>query len=224
MPVAIEMHPWSLEDMQADGTTPVLRTNRDLYLAIHDLTKQQKNCTRSLEEFLRAVLNRSAKFSDCESLTLAGLYELLASGFTYEPAPFDQAWRDQYAKLPRDGDGYAGWRATIIRQIVDLREMDECGTLKNEMRYFGVSTPRHSYWFNFDPFVYLECGLAGSFGGWLPNDETGRQYVPGPVAVLADDGSIQTANPEDLPIPIFEISTLSWEQFNDFLMSGQHYE
>src|SRR5690348_8317283 len=145
--------------MKKSAMTPKLQTNRDLYLAIENLSKRHQDCTRSLEEFLLAVLNRSAAFSDRESLTLTDMYDLLASGFTHEPAPFDQTWRERYAEFQRDDVGYSGWRATMICQIVDLREMDECGTLKNDMRYFGVTAPRNSYWFNFDPFVFLECAM-----------------------------------------------------------------
>lgn len=204
--------------------TPQLQTNRDLYLAIDDLSKHQKDCGRSLEVYLLAVLNRSAAFTNRESLTLAELYELIACGFIHDPAPFNDAWRDQYDKLPHEDNGYSGWHATVVRQIVDLREMDECGTLKNEMRYFGVSAPRKSHWYNFDPPGYLECAMAGSFGGWEPSDDTGRQYVSGQVAVLGEDGSIQSANPEDLPNPTFEMPTVTWDHFKRFVICGQIYE
>ncbi|QDV51705.1 hypothetical protein [Gimesia fumaroli] len=203
---------------------PKLQTNRDLYLAIEDLSKQYSNCGRSLETYLLAVLNRSGEFSERESLTLAEFYELIVCGFTYKPAEFDDVWRAQYDELPHEDDGYAGWYATVVRQIVDLREMDECGTLENELRYFGVSAPRNSPWYNFDPLGYLECAMAGSFGGWEPGDDTGRQYVPGQVGVLAEDGSIQSANPEDLPNPTFEMPTVTWDHFKDFLFCGQIYE
>ncbi len=204
--------------------TPQLETNRDLYLAIDDLSKQHNNCDRSLQVYLLAILKRAGAFRDRESLTLAEFYKLIACGFTADPNPFDEAWRVQYDILPVDDKGYAGWHATVIRQIVDLREMDECGTLEDEMRYFGVSAPRKSYWFNFDILGYLECAMAGSFGGWEPGDDTGRQYVPGQVAVLADDGSIQVANPEDVPNPTFEVPAVTWEHFKDFVICGQLYE
>lgn len=204
--------------------TPQLHTNRDLYLAINDLSVQHKDCDRSLEVYLLAVLNRAPRFCDRESLTLSEFYDLLACGFTHDPVPFDDVWRDQYDNLPHEDNDYAGWRATVIRQIVDLRELEECGTLENELRYFGVSAPRGSYWFNFDPLTYLECAMAGAFGGWNPGDGTGRQYVPGPVAVPSDDGSIQSVNPEDLPNPTCEIPAVTWDNFKRFVICGQIYE
>ena len=205
-------------------STSHLNTNRDLYLAINALSNRHKDCDRSLETFLLAVLHRAAAFGDRDSLTLNEFYKLIASGFTQAPAPFDDTWRGQYDQLSEDEDGYAGWHATVVRQIVDLREMDECGTLNSDKRYFGLSSPRSSYWYNFDPLGYLECAMAGSFGGWEPGDDTGRDYVPGPVAVLADDGSIELANPEDLPNPKFEIPAITWEQFKGFIICGQIYE
>lgn len=204
--------------------TSQLQSNRDLYLAIDELTRQYKNSGRSLEAYLLAVLGRSGALADRETLTLAEFYELIASGFIDNPAAFDETWREEYDKLPSEDNGYAGWRATLIRQIVDLREMDECGTLNDEMRYFGIRSPRESQWYNFDPAGYLECAMAGSFGGWEPEDDTGRQYVPGPVAVMGEDGSIQSASPEDLPNPRFEMPTVTWEQFKDFVICGQIYE
>ena len=78
-----------------------------------------------------------------------------------------------------NSNGLGGFSGTT-----DLHEMDENDTLKNEQRYFGVNAPRKSYWYNFDPIGYLECATAGSFGGWEPGDETGRQFVPEPVALL----------------------------------------
>lgn len=204
--------------------TPQLRTNRDLYLAIEALSQQHRDCDRSLEIYLLSVLDRSTAFADLDSLRLTEFYELIAAGFAGTPAPFDEAWRDGYDDLPHEDGGYIGWQAMVIRQIVDLREMEECGTLQNEMRFFGISAPRESYWYNFDPPGYLECAMTGSFGGWQPGDDTGREYVPGPVAVMGEDGSIQSANPEELVNPIYEMPVVSWEQVKEFVICGQVYE
>ena len=201
-----------------------LLTSRDLYLAIEQLQKQHEGCTRTLEQYLLAVLELSAPLVDRQQITLDELYDILSGGFTHNASPFDEEWRDLYDQLPHENDDYSGWHATVVRQVVDLREMDECGTLKNETRYFGVYAPRKSYWYNFDPRGYLECAMAGSFGGWEPGDETGRQYVPGPVAVLGDGGSIESVNPEDLPNPQFDMPVITWEHFKDFVICGQIYE
>ena len=201
-----------------------LTTNRDLYLAIEALSKYHSGCARSLEHYLLSLLDSSLRFSERNDITLAEFYDLVSSSFTRDIPAFNPDWRDQYDKLSHDRNDYAGFRATLIRQIVDLREMDENGTLKNEQRYFGMSAPHKSYWYNFDPIGYLECAMAGSFGGWEPGDETGRQFVPEPVALLGNDGSIQTATPEDLFQPTVEMPSLTWEQLQDFIICGQIYE
>lgn len=201
-----------------------LTTNRDLYLAINTLSKEQESCNRTLEVYLRAILQESRSLVDYDSITLPQFYNIIASGFNGTPAEFNENWFQEYDHLDDEADGYLGWKATLIKQIVDLREMDKNGTLTNKLRYFGVQSPRQSSWYNFDPFGYLECAMAGSLGGWQPDDDSGRQFVPGKVAVLAKDGSIQTANPEDIPNPIFNISTVTWNQFKDFLFCGQIYE
>lgn len=172
---------------------------------------EHKDCSRSLESFLLAVLNRAAVFRARDSLTLDELYELIESGFTHEPAPFDDGWRDQYDRLPVSDDGYAGWRAMLIRQIVDLREMDECGTLENEMWFFGVNSPRDSCWYNLEPFLYIECAMRG-----FNADVRGEC-----VALLENDGSPTTAPPECLAI---SMPAVTWVQFATFIACGEGCE
>lgn len=122
-----------------------LTTNRDLYLAIEALSKYHSNCARSLEHYLLSLLDSSLRFSEGNDITLAEFYDLVSSSFTRDIPAFNPDWRDQYDKIPHDRNDYAGFRATLIRQIVDLREMDENDTLKNEQRYFGMNAPRKSY-------------------------------------------------------------------------------
>jgi hypothetical protein len=92
------------------------------------------------------------------------------------------------------------------------------------LRYFGINSPRGSRWYNFDPCTFLECAMAGSFGGWEEGDDTGRGYVPGEVAVLGPDGRITGCDPRELDDPIVPLGEISWEAFRDFLGQGQWYE
>ncbi|NOK62042.1 MAG: hypothetical protein GFH27_549321n29 [Chloroflexi bacterium AL-W] len=203
---------------------PDLRTNRDLYLAIETLTHDHRFDGRSLEHYLLALLRAAEPFADAEALSLNDFYHLIVQSFVIEPHEFDEGWCQQYDQLPYKEVGFSGWRATVIRQIVDLREMAENRILANKYRHFGVDSPRRSRWYNFDPVGYLECAMAGSFGGWEPGATSGREFVPGTVALLADDGSIQGANPEDIPRPQFEIPYVSWEECKGFIICGQVYE
>lgn len=201
-----------------------IQTNRDLYIAIEKLTQDHKVCERSLEQYLLALLLAAKQYEDLESISLNEFYELISQSFSTVPHGFDDNWRNQYEELPVDDSGFTGFQATLIRQIVDLREMNENHLLNNELRYFGIMSPRNSQWFNFDPAGYLECATAGSFSGWEPGDNTGRGFVNGPVAVFSDDLSVQEANTQDLPRPQYEISAVTWEQFKDFVYCGQIYE
>jgi hypothetical protein len=102
--------------------------------------------------------------------------------------------------------------------------MAEQGTLNNELRYFGMDSPRGVLWYNFDPCGFLECATEGSYDGWQPGDDTGRDYVPGEVAVLGDDGELTSCDPRNIPSSIVAIPQVSWDDFRSFLGNGQWYE
>lgn len=223
-----------------------IRTNRDLYLAIAGLTEHHGTGARDLEEYLRALWDGARRLRDRSSLSADEFFGLLSAAFTLPAPPFDEAWRSRYAddanplatclaaKLgaeqqspgadEADAAGFDGWEAFVLRQIVDLREMAEQGMLQDKYRYFGIDSPRGQRWYNFDPCAFLECATAGFSGGWEPGDDTGREYVPGPVATLGEDGTVTTLDPRDVPDPVTSIGEVSWEDFESFLGCGQWYE
>jgi hypothetical protein len=225
----------------------IIRTNRDLYIAVADLTGRYGSGTRKLEEYLRALWEGARRFRERTSLSVDGFFGLLSAAFTRPIPPFDEAWRSRYpeddtnplaaclaAKMGRKQQSrgaddvavpsFDAWESFVLRQIVDLREMAEQGMLEDEQRYFGIDSPRGQRWYNFDPCTFLECAMAGSYGGWQPGDPTGREYVPGPVAVLGDDGKITASDPRDVPEPVASIREVSWDDFQSFLGCGQWYE
>ena len=194
-----------------------IRTNRDLYLALADLVAKTDASDRSLEEYLRALWGLARAYRDRPALTGDELLGLLARAFTGSAPPFDEGWRATYERdFPaafRDFLGaFGAWEARVLRQIVDLREMDERGQLKDDQCYFGIDSPRGSRWYNFDPAAFLECAAAGTFGGWEEGDDTGRAYVPGLGAIVG--GQVT-------PEPLLAIS---WDHFIMFLGNGQWYE
>lgn len=200
----------------------MLSTNRDLYVAISALIKERKDDRRTLEEYLRALLRLAEEHSGQPALDPAALLDLVTAAFTAEPAPFDPSW---LGLTPEESaSGYQAFRGVLIAQIVDLVEMGEDGTLANEHRYFGVDAPRGARWYNFDPRTYLECAMAGTIGGWEPDDDTGRELVPGEVAVLDEDGELVAVDPEELQEPPRPLPELSWELLTRFLHAGQAYE
>jgi len=199
-------------------------TNRDLYVAITEPLEERKETQRSLEEYLSALWKLGSERKQESQFSVECFFGSLVSAFESTAPEFDESWRDRYARDVEKDVGFSAWESTILRQIVDLREMKETGTLEKEMRYFGVSSPRGGYWYNFDPCSFLECATAGSSGGWQPGDSTGRDFVPGEVAVMNEEGEIETRDPRDIDDPIFEMPQVTWEFFQDFLWCGQNYE
>ncbi len=201
---------------------PAEPTSRDLYQAVAALRERHRGAGRSLEAYLLALWSLARPLAHQPSLSFDAFVRILDEAHTAAPPPFDEAWR----ALPDEAEeltGFAGWEQVIIRQIRILREMAEAGTLENEHRYFGVSAPRGDPWFNFDPAGYLEGAVVGTFGGWEPEDG-GRVVVPGPVAVMGDDGEIHLVDPAEIDDPVIALPEITWEAFTDFLQNGQWYE
>jgi hypothetical protein len=205
-------------------TGMTIQTNRDLYLAIAQLIQEHKLTSRSLEAYLRSLWLLASEHQALPGFSAAAFFDILNRTFSASVPPFNEVWRQQYNEDNDDLSGYAAWQATILRQIVDLREMDEQGILKDKYRYFGINSPRGQRWYNFDPGTFLECAMAGTYSGWQPDDQTGRAYVPGKVAVLNEEGQWEERDPADLPNPIYSIGQVSWDNFRDFLYAGQLYE
>ena len=224
-----------------------IQTNRDLYLAIADLTKRHSSGARDLEDYLRALWASARCYHERASLSADEFFELLSAAFTLPAPHFDEAWRSQYAEAgtnplatilaaklgarhrSRGADeagssGFDSWETFVLRQIVDLREMAEQGILADEQRYFGINSPRGHRWYNFNPCAFLECAAAGSSGGWQSGDDPDREFVPGQVAVLANDGTVTTADSQDVADPVVLIREMSWKDFESFLGCGQWYE
>lgn len=193
-----------------------LETNRDLYCFMADLVRRRAESGTTLQAYLENLRRLACRMGDRDALPLSDFAELLQAAF--EP------------ELPRiepcasATDAHLAWEQRITEQIRDLSEMKEAGAIDNEYRYFGVDAPRGGCWYNFDPCSYLECAAAGSFGGWQEGDDTGRSYVPGPVAVLDASGAVTSMAPSDIDAPVVELPEITWEAFIDFLNAGQWYE
>ncbi|MBN2193179.1 MAG: hypothetical protein JW751_10220 [Polyangiaceae bacterium] len=193
-----------------------METNRDLYCFIAELVKQRPECTGTLQSYLENLRRLCHNLRAREAVSPAEFAELLRAAFAPEPGASEAG--------PTATSGYVVWEKRIGEQIRDLDEMRRSGTLDNEYRYFGVDAPRGGRWYNFDPCTYLECAAAGTFGGWQDGDDTGRSYVPGPVAVLDASGAITSMGPRDIDDPVVALAQITWEMFVDFLDAGQWYE
>jgi len=223
-----------------------LRTNHDLYLAICEIarsgrdasrqTQQSQQAThvlhgdapddeRSLESYLLALLGLSRAFAGKPRLTVDEFLGSLAGAFAAEPLSFLPKWRNFDEPAEARPIDFETWESLVIAQIVDLREMDENGDLRNDYRYGGIDSPRQNRWYNFDTSSFLECAAAGSVGGWQPGDGTGRSFVPGPCLATDAAGNAVLMNPENVERPQFEIpADISWAFFAEFMECGQQYE
>lgn len=191
-------------------------TNRDLYLFVLELAKRKGFTARPLADYLRNLRDLSMELCARPVLSAAQFKELLARAADGElAADLDGVEQHPDFKL---------WLGVIDRQIVDLDQMQRNGTLQSEMRYFGTSAPSRSYWFNFDPATFLECGCAGHFGGWQEGDDSGRAYVPGDCVVVNERGEFTAVDPRSVPDPVVELRELPWSELADFLMAAQQYE
>lgn len=198
-------------------------TNRALYLAIADIQGRWKDTgRRTLESYLMALWMLARPLRDHPELSIDEFIHLLTEALTAPAPPFHQAWRT-LDDGSHEGTDYAGWEQLIIRQIRDLRDMEEAGTLNHPERWFGMDAPRGSRWYNYEVPDYLEGGVAGTYGGWEPEDGR-RMMVPGPVAVLGEDGKITAVDPSEIERPVYRVPGVTWERFIDFLQCGQWYE
>ncbi|MFC1642740.1 hypothetical protein ACFL5O_08660 [Myxococcota bacterium] len=191
-------------------------TNRDLYCFVAGLVKEHSECSGTLQSYLENLRRLGRSLREREAVSLEEFAGLLRAAFNPELGTAEPS--------PTVTDGYIAWEKRITDQIRDLDEMRQAGTLDNEYRYFGVDAPRGGRWYNFDPCTYLECAAAGTFGGWQESDDTGRSYVPGPVAVLEPSGAITSVDPRDIDDPVVALPEITWEMFVEFLDAGQWYE
>lgn len=197
-------------------------TNRDFYLAVTAFQTAPCGSNRSLEHYLLALRQLCLSLDHLPALSGEAFLHVLEAAFTAEAPAFPEEWRTR--TIDEQAGGFAGFDATLIRQVVDLRELAESGGLADEQRSFGLDAPSGHRWYNFDPAGYLECAVQGMYGGWDPNDDTGRVLVPGPVAALDAEGNVVDCDPQDLVQPVGEIASVTWDDFREFLFYGQIYE
>lgn len=193
-----------------------VRTNRDLYCFVAGLVREHSEYSGTLQTYLENLRRLGRSLGEREAVSPEEFSELLRAAFNPELSAAEPR--------PTVTDGYTAWEKRIADQIRDLDDMRQAGILDDESRYFGVDAPRGARWYNFEPCAYLECAAAGTFGGWQEGDDTGRSYVPGPVAVLDPSGEITSVDPRDIDDPVIALPAITWEIFVEFLNAGQWYE
>jgi len=195
-----------------------VNTNRELYKSLEGLLKEKEGQPiLSLDAYLSNLIRRAGRLARKESISIDEFFCLLRDAFDDSGGPYDAAPYDATS-------GFQKWKAQVEQQIQDLRQMEQSGQLQDEHRYFGINAPSGRDWYNFDPLSYIECGAAGSLGGWVEGDETGRAYVPGQVACIDPGGVVTSCDPRDLDRPPVQVPEISWEMFAKFAWCGQNYE
>jgi HEAT repeat protein len=186
----------------------MVMTNRDVYLLVTGFETTYGDNPPSLEEYLRSLW-RIVSQSQVTSPSLEQVAKWLTAAFAVGPPPIDPEWMKRTKNLPSSFQTYDNWEHLILFQIADLRRMADAGQLKDEQRYYGITSPSGHRWYNFDPFTYLECGVRGALGGYEEDE----------VIVLIPPPEGQSANS-----PVHEIDNLGWEGFSAILECGRVYE
>ncbi len=200
-------------------------TNCDLYGFITQLVEQRSECPCTLQSYLENLRRLGHELRAREAISPDELAELLRAAFAPEPSASSAFGASSASDAdPAATAGYLAWEKRIDEQIRDLDEMRRAGTLDDEHRHFGVDAPRGGRWNNLDLGVYLECAVAGTFGGWQQGNDTGRSLVPGSVAVPDASGAISSMDPRDIDDGAVVLPQITWQLFVDFLDAGQWHE
>ena len=191
-----------------------MSTNRDIYLFVCDLIERNKASSISLVEFLRNLKSSFSNHAAQEGLTPAQFMQSLEAA--YEPA--------EPSEVASVTQGFASVSQYLANQIEDLDQLTRDGVYEDKYASFGLAADSGRHWYNFHPASYLECGLAGSFGGWEPEDDSGRDFVPGKVMAIDESGKLVPVDPKDVERPKFEMEVIPWEDIEEFLWCGANYE
>jgi hypothetical protein len=199
---------------------PACATNRDLYARLVEAGDDMNAAGRTLAEFLRSWWQVGRSLADRAELDLDTVAAMVTAAATAEPPPMSPEWRTASYPLTSEPTSYGDWEKVVLSQIADLADFADAGSL-DRFAYFGVDVSRppdvvratDARWYNFDPRGYLECGMAGSLGGWDSSDGL-RTPVPGPVVPLKPE-----PEPGERPLGV-----LSWTDLADLAICGQTYE
>ncbi len=146
-----------------------------------------------LEPYLRALLRVfSERAGERPSYEL--FVELIEAAFRAEPVEFDEAWL-AYTEPPDEDDPLDSVESVIQVlqfQIADLHRMAASGQLEGPYIGLGITSPSGNPWYNFDPSLYLSCGVAGVIasieGGRMAEDRDNPTW--GTFAALLELGRI----------------------------------
>ncbi|MGI5241241.1 hypothetical protein [Dactylosporangium sp. CA-139066] len=199
---------------------PACATNRELYVRLVDAGAGIRASGRDLAAFLRGWRLVGAALAGREWLSPDEVAAMVIAAGEVDPGVDDPAWRTAEYDFVEEPATFADWEAIVLSQLADLADFAAQGPL-DPWASFGVDTPRAAdcrratgrRWYNFDPRTYLECGVAGTLGGWDEEDGL-RVPVPGPAVLPAPE-----------PEPGHRaIGGLGWDVLGELARCGQEYE
>lgn len=198
-----------------DGSgIPQLITNRDLYLHVLRIGRDARAASWSLSAFLRSLWKVSAGLRHHPDLTLDEVGALFSAAASTPPPSYDAAWTSKDLRLSGEPSSYADWERVLLSQIADLEDFVTHPQRPHAARSVEAPRPQGTgaratpvRWCNFDPTSYVECAVAGAFGGWNAADG---------ARVPRADGPIQS--------PIRELPKVTWLELSRLLVCGQIYE
>ncbi len=195
-------------------------TNRELYSLVIARNKARGQCPVTLEQYLYGLWNELRPLRSGTALSVEAFLGATENAFTKDYGRVDLA----LLSSAREEESIPPWEALLLGQLADLRGMAENDSLHDPMRYFGISAPSGRFWYNFEPYAFLEAGLGGVFDGWSPELNPDRVLVPGKVAVLTEDGQVEAVAPELLLQDARSVTSISWEELVVILEDGYSYE
>lgn len=145
------------------------------YTEISKLNKTFEN--RNLEDYLLALYSNILEHKD-KIISYELILELIKKSFTSEPYPFQDEWlkctsspdEDSIIRKFTNKDITISiditnttlepfdYSVEVLKfQIAELHKM-KGKQLEDETKYFGITSETGNQWYNFDPFMNLECG------------------------------------------------------------------
>ncbi len=196
-----------------------LKTNRDLYRFVVNLSVGKEAQKRPIEEYLRALWSLAKRHRDFEAIELNEFARMLEEAFT-APAPESVSMNSEPGKTT-EGE-FEKWERTLLLQIRTLQRMEKDGSINDRLRYLnGVTSPGGTVWYNFDPGAYLEGGVWDAFGGWESEDESYLEFPDGDSTSQNEKGAIPLLDPRHRTKPAIRMPHVTWRGFTKFINCGR---
>jgi hypothetical protein len=91
--------------------------SRELYLTVTAFAERARSSSRTLEEYLRAVLVLSSRYKNLPYLGTSEFLDILSEALSIDSLPFDPLWADKYNLKVESANHFAVWEATVRRQV-----------------------------------------------------------------------------------------------------------